>query len=75
MSISVLQKVAGLEGERGMATTPFNQGIQEEIERGTLVASAVRSGPLGLPTGEAFLTLTDKGRAVLQALPDAANTN
>jgi hypothetical protein len=67
MAISVLKEIAKLNknGKRAMTTTPLKVTVLEEIEVGNLMAAPVKTGPLGLTTGEVFLDLTDAGRAKL----------
>lgn len=69
MAMQTLRKVEEVTLQSGGAitTTPIRKHIQEEIDAGNLKASAARSGPLGIYTGEMFLTLTDAGREKLQS--------
>ncbi len=48
-----------------MVTTPLRPWAQEDIDAGNITVGAVKSGPLGLATGEMFLALTDAGREKL----------
>lgn len=64
MTIEVLLKLEHSKnrGKLTMATTPLNPSVQEEIDAGNVYAATVKSGPLGLATGEVFLILTDAGK-------------
>jgi hypothetical protein len=67
MTIAVLQKIAKLNfnGERAIVATPISDAIKEEIDAGNVTSKPVKTGPLGLTTGEIFLDLTDAGRSKL----------
>ena len=76
MTIEVLRKVAELTdiGSIALVTIPLRPWIQEEIDAGHLIARVVKSGPLGIATGERFLTLSDIGREKLKGPNDQANS-
>lgn len=71
MTTEILRKVSEItgRGSRAIVTTPLRPQVQDEIDAGHLTARVVRSGPLGLASGEMFLSLTDAGQAKLQASP------
>lgn len=58
-----LETIARLCEKGGaMTTTPIKPHIQAEIDAGNVKTIKLRSGPLGIYTGEVELELTDAGR-------------
>ncbi len=68
MSIGVLKSVVRHTEKTGgaMTTTPLRKVIKEEVDAGNLIASQARCGPLGILTGEVFLTITERGQEILK---------
>ncbi|SFF33521.1 hypothetical protein [Paracidovorax wautersii] len=62
----ILQRVDTLnESGKALTAEPVRPRIKALIDAGLLKSSRMLCGPLGLPTGEVWLRLTDDGRKLL----------
>lgn len=62
----ILQRVESLNSSsKALTSEPVRPHIQALIDAGLLLASRMRCGPLGLPTGDVWLRVTDLGRKLL----------
>lgn len=74
-AVKILRKVAELTdlGAKAKVTTPLSLLLRDQIDLGNLVARAVKCGPLGLSTGEIYLTITDAGRDKIKGSGQGGN--
>lgn len=62
----ILQRVDVLNAtSKALTTEPVRPRIKALIDAGLLKSSRMLCGPLGLPTGEVWLRVTDDGRKLL----------
>lgn len=62
----ILQRIESLNvNSRAITAEPVRPRIKALIDAGLLKSSRMLSGPLGLPTGEVWLRVTDDGRKLL----------
>jgi DNA-binding Lrp family transcriptional regulator len=62
----ILQRVEALNASsQALTAEPVRPRIKALIDAGLLKSTRMLSGPLGLPTGEVWLRITDDGRKLL----------
>jgi hypothetical protein len=65
-TIDILRKVETLNAStKALTAEPVRPRIQALIDAGLLKSSRMLCGPLGLPTGEVWLRVTEDGRKLL----------